>query len=505
MEVNTAFTWLLIFPLISSAVVYLAGRIYTKYTKHVKRINPARWLSTLAIIGTGVFLYFIVTNVFQTSKTHYQNFGDIWFRFDGISLLLSLLVLILGFLVTIYSFTYIGNEPGEEKFYALLVIMIGSIIGLGCALDLFNLWVWFELMTLSSVVLVAFYKRQPAALEAGVKYLVQSATGSVMVVMGIALVFLKAGTLNIELIRMAISSPSPELIIGGGLMVIGFGVKIAMVPLHTWLPDAHSQAPSGISAMLSGIVIEVGLIALIRALGPLALAGDRWGIILIGFGLLNILVGNLIALRQKEVKRLLAYSSLSHVGFMLLGFGALISYNSLLAGMGSVFHLVTHGFMKSLAFLAAGVFLFNFRIKKGNHDPLLLEDLNGVSKKYPFTAFAFSVSLLSLGGIPPLAGFMSKWQILAGLAQTQDVFLIVVVVFAAIMSVLSLAYYTPMINRMYRKETSQVVLDGDPVTIWMYIPIALLTLATIVLGILPSLLYWLTGPAAYSVYVFFGQ
>lgn len=505
MEVNTAFTWLLIFPLISSAVVYLAGRIYSKYTKHERRINPARWLSALALIGTSVFLFHIVKNVFQTSQTHYQNYGDIWFRFDGISLLLSLLVLILGFLVTIYSFTYIGNEPGEEKFYSLLVIMIGSIIGLGCALDLFNLWVWFELMTLSSVVLVAFYKRQPAALEAGVKYLVQSATGSVMVVLGIALVFLKAGTLNIELIRMSISAPSPELIIGGALMIIGFGVKIAMVPLHTWLPDAHSQAPSGISAMLSGIVIEVGLIALLRALGPLALAGDRWGILLIGFGLLNILVGNLIALRQKEVKRLLAYSSLSHVGFMLLGFGALISYNSLLAGMGSVFHLVTHGFMKGLAFLAAGVFLYNFRIKKGNHDPLIIDDLNGVSKKYPFTAFAFSVALLSLGGIPPLAGFMSKWQILAGLAQTQDVFLIVVVAFAAIMSVLSLGYYTPMINRMYRKEVSQSVLESDPVAIWMYIPIALLTLGTIVLGVVPSLLYWLTGPAAYSIYVFFGQ
>lgn len=505
MDVNTAFPWLLTFPLVSSAVVYLAGRIYTKYTKHEKRINPARWLSTLVLIGTGVFLYFIMKNVFETGQTHYQNFGDIWFRFDGISLLLSLLVLVLGFLVTIYSFTYIGNEPGEEKFFSLLIIMIGSIIGLGCALDLFNLWVWFEVMTISSVVLVAFYKRQPAALEAGVKYLVQSATGSVMVILGIALVFLKAGTLNIEMIRMSVTSSSPELIIGGALMVIGFGVKIAMVPLHTWLPDAHSQAPSGISAMLSGIVIEVGLIALLRALGPLALTGDRWGYLLIGFGVLNILVGNLIALRQKEVKRLLAYSSLSHVGFMLLGFGALISYDGLLAGMGSVFHLITHGLMKSLAFLAAGVFLYNFRIRKGNHDPLMIEDLNGVSKKYPFTAFAFSVALLSLGGIPPLAGFMSKWQILAGLAQTQDVILIIIVVFAALMSVLSLGYYTPMINRMYRKDASQAVLESDPVTIWMYIPIALLTLATVVLGILPSLLYWLTGPAAYSIYVFFGQ
>jgi len=302
MDVNTAFTWLLILPMISSAGIYLVGRLYSRSLKNEKRINPARWLALLALLVTGVFLYFVIANVFSTGQTHYQNFGEVWFRFDGISMVLSLLVLVLGILVTIYSFTYMGKESGEEKFYALFVMMIGAINGLGCALDLFNLWVWFEVMTISSIVLVAFYKDQAASLEAGVKYLIQSATGSVMVVIGIALIFLETGTLNIEMLRMSINSSSPFLIIGGALMVIGFGVKIAMVPLHTWLPDAHSQAPSGISAMLSGVVIEVGLIALLRALGGIALSGGRWGYLLIGFGVLNMLVGNLLALRQKDVK-----------------------------------------------------------------------------------------------------------------------------------------------------------------------------------------------------------
>jgi proton-translocating NADH-quinone oxidoreductase chain N len=505
MDGNKAFTLLLLFPIISSAFIYLFGRLFSRYLKNDKRINPAKWLALISLGITGVFLFFIIKSVFTTGQSHYQNFGEIWFRFDGISLMLSLLVLVLGILVTVYSFTYIGNEFGEEKFYALLVIMIGSIIGLGCALDLFNLWVWFEVMTISSIVLVAFYRNQARSLEAGVKYLIQSAFGSVLVVLGIALVYLEAGTLNIEMLRMSISAPSPYLIIGGALMVIGFGVKIAMVPLHTWLPDAHSQAPSGISAMLSGVVIEVGLIALLRALGGIALSGDRWGYLLIGFGILNMIFGNLLALRQQEVKRMLAYSSLSHVGFMLLGFGALISLNGILAGIGAVFHMVTHGLMKSLAFLAAGVFLYNFNISKGNHKPLVLDDLNGVSKKYPLTAFAFSIALLSLGGLPPLAGFMSKWQILAGVAQTQNPFMIILVVFAGLMSVVSLGYYAPLVNRMYRKQPIEKVMESQPVSIWMYIPIALLTLATIILGIAPSLLYWLTGPAGYSVYIFFSK
>ena len=272
MEVNAAFTWLLVFPMVSSAIIYLVGRTFSRSLKNKNKTNPARWLTLIALLGTSVFLFFVIKHVYTTGQSHYQNFGEIWFRFDGVSMLLSSLVLFLGILVTIYSFPYIRNEVSEEKFYALLIIMVAAIIGLGCALDLFNLWVWFEVMTISSIVLVAYYKDQASSLEAGVKYLVQSATGSVMVLLGIGLIFLESGQLNIELLRLSVTEPSPLLTIGGALITIGFGVKIAMVPLHTWLPDAHSQAPSGISAMLSGIVIESGLIALMRTLGGIALS-----------------------------------------------------------------------------------------------------------------------------------------------------------------------------------------------------------------------------------------
>ena len=153
------------------------------------------------------------------------------------------------------------------------------MIGLGCAGDLFNLWVWFEAMAVSSYLLVAFYREQPASLEAGVKYLVQSALGSVLVLLGIALVLAQTGTLRPgHASATAAQVGSPALLAAGALFLIGFGVKTALVPLHTWLPDAHSQAPSGISAMLSGVVIEAGLVALLRALWPLGRASTpSWG------------------------------------------------------------------------------------------------------------------------------------------------------------------------------------------------------------------------------------
>ena len=185
---------------------------------------------------------------------------------DGLSLLLAAVALGLGTLVVLYSGPYLSREAGQEKFYAMLVLMISMIIGLGCATDLFNLWIWFEAMAVTSYLLVAFYRERPASLEAGIKYLVQSAAGSVLIVVGIALVLAATGTLELAGIRAA-AGPSPLLLAAGALFIIGFGVKAALVPLHTWLPDAHSQAPSGISAMLSGVVIEAGLIAMLRALG----------------------------------------------------------------------------------------------------------------------------------------------------------------------------------------------------------------------------------------------
>ncbi len=375
---------------------------------------------------------------------------------DGISLLLAFTVLVLGLMVMIFSTSYMPGEINEEKFYALLVAMIGSIIGLGCAGDLFNLWVWFEAMAVTSYMLVAFYRDEPASLEAGVKYLVQSATGSVFVLLGIALVFAQVGTLNLDEIVAAVSGTTPILLAAGAFFLIGFGVKTALVPLHTWLPDAHSQAPSGISAMLSGVVIEAGLVAMLRATGGLAGTSANWGGILLGFAAVNMLVGNLMALRQTQVKRLLAYSSVAHIGYMLLGLGVAVIFQTADGAVGAFFHLFNHAMMKGLAFLAAGALLYTLHLSKGEHSPLVLDDLDGASRRYPLVAFAFSVAVLGLGGLPPLAGFMSKWQIFMAGVSTQNIWIILLVIFAALNSVLSLVYYAPLVNRIYRHEPSAV-------------------------------------------------
>jgi len=492
--------WLLAVPFISSPLIYLGGRLYER---RMGKPGLARWLAVLAMLITGGFL-FQAFRLYQQQGQLQTTIGTVFLRMDGISLLLAFTVLVLGLMVMIFSTSYMSGEINEEKYYALLVAMIGSIVGLGCAGDLFNLWVWFEAMAVTSYTLVAFYRDEQASLEAGVKYLVQSATGSVFVLIGIALVFAQLGTLKLDEITVAVNGTTPILLVAGAFFVIGFGIKTALVPLHTWLPDAHSQAPSGISAMLSGVVIEAGLVAMLRAIGGLAGASTNWGGILLGFGAFNMLVGNLMALRQTQVKRLLAYSSVAHIGYILLGLGVAVMFQTADGAVGAFFHMFNHAMMKGLAFLAAGALLYTLHLSKGEHLPLVLEDLDGASRRYPLVAFAFSVAVLGLGGLPPLSGFMSKWQIFMAGVSTQNIWIILLVIFAALNSVLSLVYYAPLVNRIYRHEPSEAVKSGTPMTFAMGLPLVLLTAGVIVLGIWPSLMDWLTGPAGASLMTTFG-
>src|SRR5690554_3921939 len=202
-----SFIWLIGLLLLSSPAIYIVGRL----ARHEDGSAPAsRWLALVAVLGAWVpYVFAALEN--SAGSTASLKIGQVALTMDGLGLLLAGLSLALGTLVVLYSLRYMAHDEGEEKYYAMLVAMIGVMIGLGCATDLFNLWVWFEAMAVTSYLLVAFYKNQSLALEAGVKYLVQSATGSMLVVIGIALVLMQTGTLNLAEIR-ATATPSAGLV-----------------------------------------------------------------------------------------------------------------------------------------------------------------------------------------------------------------------------------------------------------------------------------------------------
>lgn len=500
------FVWLILWLMLSAPFVYLIGRIDILTGA---RKNLAHWLSLLCIavswvaFGRTLTLFFSGPDA-ELVTTATWKLGAVTMRFDGLSMLLAALVLTLTTVILLYSGPYIGKGEGVEKHYSLLLMLCGAIIGLGSAGDLFNLWMWFEAMAITAYPLVVFYTHDRMSLEAGIKYLVQSAAGSVFILIGIALILLSTGTLDVLEVRAALDAGQTGAglwMTAGVLFVIGFGIKVAIVPLHTWLPDAHAQAPSGISAILSGVVIEAGLIALLRSLSALTGAAEAWGELLISLGLFNIIVGNLMALRQQQVKRLLAFSSIAHVGYMILGLGVALYVGTAAGAQAGFFHLLSHGLMKGLAFLAAGALLFGLQHGLGQagneeHYSLKIDDLSGAARRYPFVALALSLALMSLGGLPPLVGFMSKWQILVAGAQTRDTVILIVLIVAALNSVLSLGYYAPLINRLYRREQTALVANGRALPLSLTVPIAVLVVAIVVLGFVPVLAGWFTIPAA---------
>jgi len=501
MNASVALMWLLLLPFIAVPVVYLVDRWCLR-----KGLSPwyGQWLASLVFLVTGYLALVLVRSPESAAGSLWMYISGITLHWDGLSKVVTLTALGLGLMVAVFSGNYLARERASDKYFALLVSMVGAIIGLSIANDLFNLWLWFELMAISSYLLVAFYPQEKASLEAGVKYLVQSAAGSALILLGIALTYAYAGTLQLDGIRARFAEINPALTAAGALFMIGFGVKAALVPLHTWLPDAHAQAPSGISAMLSGIVIEAGLVALLRSLSALGAGATLWGAFLMGFGALNMILGNMLALRQVQVKRLLAFSSVAQVGYMLVGLGIGWAYQQPIAIAGGFFHLLTHALMKGLAFLAVGALLFALLIERGRHEPLTIDDLAGASQRYPLISLTLSIALLGLGGLPPFAGFMSKWQIFVGGVVTRQGWAIELVILAGLNSVLSLGYYAPIVNRLYRRESSELVKRGGKVSATMVIPLIILALAVIALGFVPSLANVLTTDASSSLLLLSG-
>lgn len=476
-----------VMPFLLSPFIYLSGRWMTATARSI----------TLAIIAIlWVFLAYAAHDLAHiTANVLIYQQGMIAFYVDGLSLFITTLVLFLATLVTLYSGPDIRGMEGEEKYYTMLLLLTGAVIGLVSAGDLLNLWLWFEMTAITSYLLVVFHRDENDALAACAKYMIQTVTGSICVLFGIALIFAQTGTLDVVYIQMPLT---PLMVVAGALFILGFGVKIALVPTYTWLPDAYTQAPTGVSTMLAGVITIAGLVPLLRVLALLHGLIPEWGAVLIGFGTLNIVFGNLLALRQDEVKRIFAYSSISHIGFILLAVGIGLYDQQYTGFYSGILYLFNHALMKALAFLAVGTVIYTH---VSQTSALMINDLKGLATRDPVMSFALITACLSLAGIPPLAGFMSKLQIFAAGLSTGSPVITLLIAFAALNSVFSLAYYFPIINALFQPDTLPPPRKTPPV---MYLPVVLLAAAVIVFGLAPGLLDGLLTPASQTLISLFG-
>ena len=415
------------------------------------------------------------------------------FEIDALGIFMGGLFVFIGLLTSIYSMRYMERDSGLTEYYILLMLMVAGMVGVVFAGDFFTFFIFWEIMCITSYVLVAFRKAQWEPVEAGFKYLIMSASGSVMVLFAMSMLYGMTGTLNFAYLGSIISTMPINYwsILALAFMIIGFGIKASVVPMHSWLPDAHPAAPSSISAMLSGVVIKAGAYALIRTLMIIFIPGAyNWQFILAILAVLTMTVGNIMALLQTDLKRLLAFSSIAQMGYVIFGL-SLATYYGL---TGSIFHVMNHAIMKSLLFLCAGAFLYAVESRD-------LNQLAGIGRKMKATRIMFIVGSLALAGIPPLNGFQSEWMILlAGIEKgaLQSVWYLLSAIM--LLNILfSVAYYLRLIQILMLKKPTRISNRAKEAPLTMLIPMGVLAVLCIVIGVYPGPFVNFSSSAAEAV------
>jgi len=402
---------------------------------------------------------------------------------DALSALMLMLINFISFIVAVFATEYMGRYTSKPKFYCLFMLMLAGMNGVVLTGDLFNLFVFLEIASIASYALVGF-GCEHEELEASFKYLVLGSVTSSFILFAIAIVYGATGTLNMaQAANVMRGNGSKALLLALAMFLMGFGLKGAMVPFHAWLPDAHPSAPAPISAMLSGLLIKaLGIYALARITFCVFEMTSLVGTILMAMGMLSMVVGVLLAVGQSDFKRLLAYHSISQMGYVVLALGiggsVLASGGSLavanLAIIGALFHLVNHGVFKSLLFLCSGAVEYSTGTRQ-------LTELGGLNKRMPVTSAACRIAALSISGVPPFNGFWSKLFIIVATALAGYYWVTAITV---IVSFLTLISFIKVQKYALGGDLPERLNDVREVPVAMTAPLVVLAALCVVMGVM---------------------
>lgn len=467
----------LLIPLLVGILVYLGGKKLSN-----RLLGTISALSLLIPLGLLMLVY--GTNTLET----YQWITPLGINFslyaDGLSWPIALAILILGTLVSIYSVGYMKDEHDLSSYYANLIFFVSAMYGLVLAADLIQFYVFWELMLVPSYLLISFWGHENAK-GAGYKYIIYTHFGSIFLLISIMMLWFYSGTTNMFDVAAMLHAPVWSFQIIIVFMLLGFMIKMGVFPFHTWLPDAYVSAPTPISVLLGGVMDSTAGYALMRFAGFMLPQLRPYVPVMMLIGTVSMIYGGLIALRQTDVKRMLAYSSVSQMGYILFAAGTLTYFGFI----GANYHIFAHALGKALLFMVAGVMFTQI----GTRD---MRKISGLAKKMPVVATSALIAAFSLAGTPPMAGFISEWMMFTGGIQSGNFTLTAVTL---VLSLITASYLLWFIRKVFFGPVSDAVKNVKVPPASMKYAIATLAVLSILFGLFPGFLLHVMIPAVMHI------
>ncbi len=458
-------------------------------------VKDSRFLAGFSLAGVGLSMLAVVMHFVEGTGRVVFDTGLL--VLDDFSGLFMLVFLTVAFLVILASIRYIEDERHKAEYYSLILLATVGMMLVAASTDLFVLYIGIEITSLSSYALVAFRKKDIKGAEAATKYFIFGGISSAFTLFGISLVYGLTGTTSFQEVGVLVGTLDgyrEMLWLALVMVMVGFGFKVAMVPFHSWAPDVYEGAPTTITAMLAAGSKKMGFVAMFKffLIGMLAIKAD-WDVVIAILSIVTMTLGNLAALNQTSIKRMLAYSSIAQAGYILMALPVGTEY----AVTGGIFHILTHAFMKGGAFIAVATLA---TVAIGDR----ISDYKGLAKRSNFMAFSITILLFSLAGIPPLAGFASKVvlfssPIMGTVAGSE--WMVWLAVAGIINSAISLYYYARVVKYMYVDELD----EGAPserlkLPKGMAAAVAICVLAVIGIGVFPEYFIQLCQNAAQALF-----
>jgi proton-translocating NADH-quinone oxidoreductase chain N len=448
-------------PLLAAFLIPLFGMIW----KESVRVIPGIVLAYLLVLAINLMNYVMVNGPIVEVIAGWAPPLGINLVFSAFSGFLVTLMIFLGLIVWMYSYRFKRNvdfEPAKKYFLLLMMLITGSV-GMVLTGDIFNLFVFIEITSISAYALTAFYTGRDSA-EASFKYLMLGSLASAFLLLAIMIIYSQLGTLNMADIgsKMHLMKPAYK-IIAIIFLFTALGIEAEIFPLNGWAPDAYAEAPGPVGAAFAGIVVKAAIYASIRIIYTLFDLSGAYDLLII-IGMITLIVAETAAIRQEKLKRMLAYSSIGQMGLVMVAFGMGTEEGVFAA----LFLMFNHAVIKSLLFLSGSYLVYNSKDK-------LIKEVNGIGKFLPITSFLFVLGAFAIVGLPPFAGFWSKLSVLTAAADSNMLLIIALVL---IVSVIEIVYYMRVVNRIYFFKKDESVATQRPTFNAL---IAMVTLGAIVL------------------------